>query len=175
LTSEVRFLGLIGWSRSVGFLVVSDRELRVEVPDADDKTSPQLLAVLTSQGLAVTVPRNQTVRPAVAAQFRRNAARLPAAILWIGAGDVIGPVASQSIIVSPGGMATHAEADRVYFLQHHRRLGDSGQNPKAVYFEPGAIVPDRLKQAPIGQSVPVIVPSPIDTPFYILRAPDVRG
>jgi hypothetical protein len=172
---DVRFLGPTGGSRSAGFRVVSDRELRVEVPDADDKTSPQLLAVLTSQGLAVTVPRNKTVRPAVAAQFRRNAARLPAAVLWISAGDVIGAVASQSIIISPGGMATQAEANRVYFVQHDGRLGDSGQNPKAVYYEPGAILPDRLKQAPIGQSVPVIVPCPVDTPFYILRAPDVRG
>ena len=88
---------------------------------------------------------------------------------------MVGSAASQSIFISPGGLVTQAEANHVYFIQHDGRLGDSGQNPSAVFFEPGAILPDRLKQAPVGQPVPVIVPSPVDGPFFILRVPDVRG
>ena len=146
----------------------------MEVPDADATTAPQLIAVLTSRGLAVTVPRNQTIRPIALARFRRNPALLRAALLWIGSGDIVGSVASQSIFISPGGLVTQAEANRVYFIQHDGRLGDSGRNPSAVFFEPGAILPDRLKQAPVGQPVPVIVPGPVDQPFVILRTPDVR-
>ncbi len=172
---EVSFLGPTGASRAAGFRVVSDRELRVEVPEADATTAPQLIAVLTSRGLAVTIPRNQTIRPIAVGRFRPNPALLRTAPLWIGSGDVVGSVASQSIFIAPGGLVTQAEANRVYFIQHDGRLGDGGQNPSAVYFEPGAILPDRLKQAPVGQPVPVIVPSPVDAPFFILRPPDVRG
>src|SRR4029077_14655518 len=108
-------------------------------------------------------------------RFRRNPALLRAVLLWIGSGEMVGSVASRSIFIAPGGLVTQSEANRVYFIQHDGRLGDSGQNPSAVYFEPGAILPDRLKQPPIGQPVPVIVPSLVDQPFVILRAPDVRG
>jgi hypothetical protein len=172
---EVRFLGRTGGSRAAGFRVVSDRELRVEVPEADATTTPQLIAVLTRHGLAVTVPRNDTIRPSAVAPFRRNPAQLRPALLWIGSGDMVGSVASQTIFISPGGLVTQAEANRVYFIQHDGRLGDSAQNPGAVFFEPGAVLPDRLKQAPVGQAVPVIVPCSVDAPFFILRPPDVRG
>ena len=142
----VSFLGQAGGSRAAGFRVVSDRELKVEVPEADATSTPQLLAVVTTQGLAVTVPRNQTIRPTPLAQFRRNAFRLGAALAWIGSGEMVRSVASQSIFISPGGLVTQSEANRVYFIQHDGRLGDSGQNPTAVFFEPGAI------SAPIGSN-----------------------
>jgi hypothetical protein len=171
---EVSFLGPTGASRSAGFRVISDRELRVEVPEADATTTPQIITVLTSRGLAVTIPRHQTYRPIAAAGSRRNPALLRMGLLWIGSGDVVGAVAGQSMFISPGGLVTQSEANRVYFIQHDGRLGDGGQNPSTVYFEPGAILPDRLKQAPVGQPVPVIVPSPVDAPFFILRPPDNR-
>ena len=173
-TNEVRFLGQNGGSRAAGFRIVSDRELRVEVPEAEATTTPQLLTVETTQGLAVTVPRNQTIRPTALALFRRGAARVRPALFWIGSGEMVNSTASQLVFVSPGGLVTQAEANRQYFVQHDGRLGDSGGNPSAVFFEPGAILPDRFKRAPIGQPVPVIVPSPVDQTFVIVRAPDVR-
>ena len=173
-TTEVRFLGQNGGSRAAGFRIVSDRELKVEVPEAEATTTPQLLTVETAQGLAVTVPRNQTIRPTALALFRRGAARLRPALFWIGSGEMVNSTASQLVFVSPGGLVTQAEANRQYFVQHDGRLGDSGGNPSAVFFEPGAILPDRFKRAPIGQPVPVIVPSPVDQTFVIVRAPDVR-
>jgi hypothetical protein len=173
--TEVNFLGQAGVLRAAGFRVVSDRELRVEVPEGEATTAPQLLAVLTTEGMTVTVPRNQTIRATALAAFRRRPVQLGSALLWIGSGDVVGSVANQSVFISPGGLVTQSEANRVYFIQHDGRLGDSGQNPSAVFFEPDAILPDRLKKAPVGQPVPVIVPSPVDQPFVILRAPDVRG
>ena len=164
---EVSFLGPTGAPHAAGFRVVSDHELRVEVPDGGARTASQLLAVLTNQGLAVTVPRNRTIRPTALALFRRSAPQVHAALLWIGSGEMVGSVANQSIFISPGGLVTQTEANRVYFIQHDGRLGDSGQNPSSIFFEPGAILPDRLKRAPVGQPVPVIVPSPVDEPFII--------
>jgi hypothetical protein len=172
--TDVSFVGPAGVSRSAGFRVVSDHELKVEVPEGGATTSSQFLAVVTTEGMAVTVPRSQTIRPLALPAVRRNAAQLRQALLWIGSGDMVGFVPNQSIFISPGGLVTNSEADRVYFVQHDGRLGDSGQNPRAVFFEPGAIVPERLRKDPVGQPVPVIVPSPVDEPFVILRRPDVR-
>ena len=43
-----------------------------------------------------------------------------------------------------------------------------GGDPSSVFFEPNAILPDRLKRAPIGEMVRVIVPSPVSEAFLIL-------
>jgi hypothetical protein len=172
--TEVSFLGQAGTLRTAGFRVVSDRELRVEVPEGEATSASQLLTVVTTEGMAVTVPRNQTIRATALAALGRRAPLARSALLWIGSGDMVGSVANQSIFISPGGLVTQSEANRVYFVQHDGRLGDSGQNPSAIFFEPGAILPERLRKAPVGQPVRVIVPSPIDQPFVVLRAPDVR-
>jgi hypothetical protein len=174
-TTEVSFLGSTRGLQVAGFRVVSDRELKVEVPEGETTTSPQILAVVTTEGLAVTVPRNQTIRPSAVALSRRNPALFRAALLWIGPGDIVGSVISRSVFVSRGGLVTQAAASHVYFVQHDGKLGDAGQNPSAVFFEPGAIVPDRLKVAPVGLAVPVIVPSSVDDPFVIIGSRYNRG
>ena len=43
-----------------------------------------------------------------------------------------------------------------------------------VFYEPGAILPDELKHAPVGRETPVIVPSFFDRQFEILRGPLFR-
>jgi IPT/TIG domain len=174
-TTEVRLLASTGGSRAAGFRIISDRELRVEVPDEEVAThTAQLLAVATTEGLAVTVPRHQTIRPGILPPFRDNRALFRAALAWISSGDIVNSANSQSIFISPGGLVTQAAANSSYFIQHDGRLGDAGGNPSAVFFEPGAIIPDRLKRAPVGQSVRTIVPSPVDGTFVLLRTPAVR-
>ena len=159
--------------------MVSDRELRVEIPEGETTTGPQLLAVVTGEGVAVTVPRNQTLSPAVlrdergvaAGLHRRRPAKLRTALMWIHSGEMVNSVSGQSVFISPGGLVTQADQNHNYFVQHDGRLGDSGGTPSSVFFEPTAIVPDRLKRAPIGEMVPVIVPSPVSEAFLVLGAP----
>jgi hypothetical protein len=43
-----------------------------------------------------------------------------------------------------------------------------------VFYEPGAILPEELKQAPAGRETPAIVPSFFDQPFVILPGPLFR-
>ena len=43
-----------------------------------------------------------------------------------------------------------------------------------VYYEPGAILPDELKQTPIGHETRAIVTSFFDRPFVILPGPLFR-
>ena len=54
------------------------------------------------------------------------------------------------------------------------RLGDSDGNPSAVFFEPDAIVPDRLKRAPVGEMVRAIVPCPVNDASLVLGVPRAR-
>jgi hypothetical protein len=173
-TKSVRFLGQTGGSTDSGFRLVSDHELRVEVPEADALRGPQLLAVVTTEGVAVTVPRNATIRPTALALSRRNRGLVRASMLWIGSGEMVVSVPSQSIFIAPGGMVTQADQNHHYFIQHAGRLGDGGGNPSTVFFEPDAILPDRLKRAPIGELAQVIVPSPVDDSFVILGGTYVR-
>ncbi len=151
--------------------MVSDGELRVQIPERETTTGPQLLAVVTSEGVAVTVPRNQTISPAAAARYRRRPAQLRTALMWINSGVMVNSVPGESVFISPGGLVTQADPNHNYFVQHDGRLGDGGGNPSNVFFEPNAIVPDRLKRAPIGEMVRVIVPSPVSDAFLVLGAP----
>ncbi len=175
-TNAVLFLGQAGGSRAAGFRVVSDRELRVEIPERETTTGPQLLAVVTGEGVTVTVPRNQTISPAAAAPHRRRRAQLRTdlirtGLMWINSGEMVNSVPSQSVFISPGGLVTQADNNHNYFVQHDGRLGDFGGNPSSVFFEPDAIVPDRLKRAPIGEMARAIVPSPVSEAFLVLGAP----
>ena len=43
-----------------------------------------------------------------------------------------------------------------------------------VFYEPGAKLPEELKQAPLGHETPAIVPSFFDRPFVILPGPLFR-
>ena len=144
-TTAVLFVGQSGGVRTGGFRVLSDRELRVEVPDPDGAAGPQIPAVVTTLGMAVAVPVHQTLRAGLPVFTRNMAAAARTALLWVGSGDIIGAVPNQSIFIAPGGLSTRAEANRVYFVQHGGKLGDSAAAPASVFFEPDANIPDRLK------------------------------
>jgi hypothetical protein len=90
--------------------------------------------------------------------------------MWINSGEMVNSVPSQSVFISTGGLVTQADQNHNYFVQHGGRLGDAGGNPSSVFFEPDAIVPDRLKRAPIGEMARKIVPSPVSDAFLVVGA-----
>jgi hypothetical protein len=199
-TTEVFFLNSQAQARSAGFRIVSDRQLEVEVPDKDAITGPQVVVVITTEGLTLTLPRNGTIRPGVA---RPNPGGthwpLPqGAILWFGPGDDVPPGAGNHLFfIARGGQVGATQLGATYFVQRGgaltrdredlvgalrlrglpkhvtrslARLGNGGR----VYFEPGAILPEELRETPVGHETPAIVPSFFDQPFVILAGPLYR-
>jgi hypothetical protein len=180
-TTEVLFMDSHGKTRPAGFRVVSDQQLKVEVPDLDAITGPQLLAVITTEGLTITIPRDRTIRPGpmIPLPSQRSAPELREAILWVGpkqAAPVSGP---RVVVVARGGWVDPVGPGATYFIQRGGRLGDVGPGPRgghaqAVYYEPGAILPEPIKQAPNAHEVPAIVPSLFHEPFVVLPGPLFR-
>jgi hypothetical protein len=196
-TTEVRFVNKDGQSRSAGFRVVSDRQLKVEVPDKDVITGTQLVMVVTTEGLAVTLPRGGILRPGQifpalpGRQFPQDA------ILWLGRGDVLADSGgSHLVFIATGGQVGTPRPGATFFVQRDGALAADRRSPAVssgmlgvlgkgtrsrartggvhVFYEPGAILPEDLKQAPLGHETPAIVPSFFDRPFMILPGPLFR-
>ena len=179
-TTEVFFLDPTHGPRQAGFRVVSDRQIKLEVPDLDAITGPQLLAVVTTEGLTVTIPRYRTIHPGTMPTTTTQLmfAKLRDAICWIGPGDDASTVACRFYFVASGGLVDQVGHGATYFIQRGGTLGQEGPGvgpvglrggtARAVFFEPGAIVSQGLKLAPIGHEVRAIVPSFFDEPFLIL-------
>jgi hypothetical protein len=185
-TTEVLFMDAQGKTRPAGFRIVSDQQLKVEVPDLDAITGPQLLAVITTEGLTITIPRDRTIRPGpiLPLSGQPSTAELREAILWVGpnqAAPVSGP---RVVVVARGGWVDPVGPGATYFIQRGGRLGDLGTQlgpggprggrAQVVYYEPGAILPEPIKQANNAHEVPAIVPSLFHEPFVILPGPLFR-
>jgi hypothetical protein len=185
-TTEVRFVRGAGDPHPAGFRIVSDQQLKVEVPDRDLNTGPHLLAVISTEGITITIPRDRTIRPGPMRVFpiHGGAAGPRDAILWVGPGDQAPAPGPGLVIIARGGRVDQFGPGATYFIQRGGRLGDDeprlgirgprGGRAQAVYYEPGAIVPERLKQAPGSHEVPAIVPSLFNEPFTILPGPLFR-
>ncbi len=195
-TTEVLLIGVFGHSQSAGFRIVSDRQLNVEVPDQGVVTGTQVLMVVTTEGLTVTLPRGGIVRlgqiPAL------PGAQIPmTGILWLGNGEVLeNYVGSQMVFIAPGGTFASFASGGTFFVQRDgavvadrgARAGSFGiagglgvrvgsrmsVGASHVFYEPGAILPEELKKAPVGRETPAIVPSFFDRQFEILRGPLFR-
>jgi hypothetical protein len=170
-TASVRFKDPYAPPRPAGFRIVSDRELKVEVPDERPRPGPQLLLVSSTEGLTLTVPRDRTVRPALA-RARRTSADLP--VYYVAPGDVADMDGGGAIFVERGGLVTRALGNSVVLIKDGGRadvgLGGAG----AVYYEPDADLPDALKNGRNAQEVPRIVPSFFPSPFVLLPGPVFR-
>ena len=190
-TTEVFFLNQSAQSRSAGFRVVSDRELKVEVPDKDVITGPQLVVVVTTEGLTLTLPRRGILRPGPALQAQ-PAPRLPQdAILWLGKGDVLANAGRNHLVfIARGGQVGTSRVGATFFVQRDGALAADRRGPAVpfgmpevagvrtmslarlraahIYYEPGAILPEELKHAPIGHEMRAIVPSFFNRQFVIL-------
>ena len=197
-TTEVLFLNQNGQSRSAGFRVVSDQHLKVEVPDKDAITGAQLVLVVTTEGLTVTLPRGGILRPGQQTAPGLPAPRLrPDAILWLEEGDVVADSwLNHLVFIAPGGQVGTPNLGGTFFVNRGGALADDRRPPAVpfgigrvagpriknlsrvglvrVFYEPGAILPEELKQAPAGRETPAIVPSFFDQAFVILPGPLFR-
>ncbi len=175
-TTEVLFMDPLGLERAAGFRTISDQVLKVEIPDLDLMTGQQILVVSTTEGLTVTVPRQWTIRPAMAPRSRQGWPVVRAATFgfnWVAPGDEVqARFGSRLTFVEPGGMVSGTSG--TFFIKQGGRMDFMGGPPPHVYFEPGAIIPDWLKRAPAGHEVRAIVPSFFDQPFVILAGPRLR-
>jgi hypothetical protein len=197
-TTEVLFLNQNGQSRSAGFRVVSDQHLKVEVPDKDAITGPQLVLVVTTEGLTMTLPRGGILRPEQTPPGLPTPRFLPHAILWLGEGDDAADSGINHLVfIAQGGRVGTPNLGSTFFVQRGGALADDRRPPAVpfgtrgvpgagmtqnlaraglvrVFYEPGAILPEELKQAPAGRETPAIVPSFFDQPFVILPGPLFR-
>jgi hypothetical protein len=176
-TTEVLFLDLTPAApHKAGFRVVSDQQLRVEVPDQDARTGPQLVAVVTTEGLTITIPRDRTIRLAVVGAYLGAKTIPPGTFVWVAPGDVIPSVGHQLTFIARGGLVNQGGLGGGYFVQRNGGLAEGNGIAHAafVYYEAGALIPERLKKSPNAHEVRAIVPSPVAEPFAILPGPLFR-
>jgi hypothetical protein len=196
-TTETLFVNQNGESRSAGFRIVSDRQLKVEVPDKDAITGTQLVVVVTTEGLTVTLPRGGIVRPGQAFPALPGPRFPQDAILWLGQGDALADSGGNHLVfIAPGGQVGTSRLGATFFVQRGGALAADRRGPAVafgmpgipdavtlslarlggvhVFYEPGAMLPEGLKQAPIGHETRAIVPSFFDQPFVILPGPLFR-
>jgi hypothetical protein len=188
-TTEVLFIDSTGLPAQAGFRVVSDEQLEAEVPARGVASGVQFVAVVTTEGLTVTTPRSRTLRPGPAMALSAGAAPPRDAMIWIGPGDLAPATGSHVIFVAPGGRLPRIEAGCTVFVQRDGGvtadlglpwdLGPAGNRAAElqmsfwllqmlrVYSEPGANLPDSLRQAPIGREARAIVPSFVEAPFVV--------
>jgi hypothetical protein len=105
-------------------------------------------------------------------------------ILWLGPGDPAPPITPRVVFIARGGRLDQVRPGTTYFIQRGGQLVDegpwirpgsrSGVTAQAAYYEPGAIVPEAVKQAANAHEVPAIVPSLFNQPFVILPGPLFR-
>lgn len=156
--------------RQVGFRVISDDTLKVEVPDNVLRPGPQLLIVQSTEGLTVTVPQDSTIRPAML----RHGSN-PDGFYWIGPGDIADRMGGASAVFVEGdGLLDRMGGGRIVFVKRGGRVADSGSAPAAFYYEPGAVVPEHLKGRRNAAEVPHIVPSFLPSAFEVLPGPVFR-
>jgi hypothetical protein len=156
--------------RSAGFRVVSDTILKVEVPDESSSVGPQLLIVLTTEGVTITVPRDRTVRAA------RNNAITPNhhPFYWVDSGDIAELGGGVPVFIKKGGLLTRSGSSLV-FVEHGGRLADDASGPPIdLYHEPGAVVPQSFKNGRNAHEVPRVVPSFLPHAFVVSPGPVFR-
>src|SRR5262249_46371287 len=153
--------------------------------------------VVTTEGLAVTLPRGGIFRPGKFVQALTSGQYPQDAILWLGRGDaLVYSGEGHLVFVAPGGQIGTPRQGATFFVQRDRALwvyrggrmvqsgmpGVPGGGTQSlartdgvhVFYEPGAILPEDLKKAPLGRETPAIVPSFFDRPFVILPGPLFR-
>jgi hypothetical protein len=185
-TTEVFLMDAQGKARPAGFRIVSDQQLKFEVPDLEAITGPQLLAVVTTEGLTVTIPRDRTIRPGRLIPVSSWASTPREGILWIGPGDVAPVSGPRVVVIARGGRVDQVGPGTTYFVHRGGRLGEEGSRlgpggpprgggrAQAVYYEPGAIVPEPSKKGTKAHEVQALVPSVFNQSFVILPGPLFR-
>ena len=169
-TTSVLAVEGVNRPRPAGFRVVSDDVLKVEVPDESSSLGPQLLVVLGSEGVTITVPRDRMVRAAL------NNGVTPDhhPFYWLDSGDIAGLDGGVPVFVKKGGLLTRSGSSLV-FVEHGGRIADgAGGPPIGLYYEPGAVVPQSLKTGRNAREVPQIVLSFLPHALVIIPGPVFR-
>jgi hypothetical protein len=172
-TTSVQCVEPLGAPRPAGFRIVSDTELRVEVPDEAARPGPQLLMVQGTEGVTVTVPRDRMVRAAFPPR-RGGPSPSDQPFYWLGPGDIAEMGGSATIFVEDGGLLTRAGGSCLVFVRRGGRIADRVGASNGLYYEPGAVVPERMKTAGSAQEVPHVVPSFLPHPFLSVPGPVFR-
>jgi len=174
-TTNVFLSGRARILQDAGFRVISDDQLRIQIPDQNATPGPQIVIVATSEGATVTLPpRGTEVRMEIALNPfnpRINPVDLP--YLLVGPGEVVRFRGAHVYYVAGGGLVAGTGGGGVYFVKSGGEMADPGANPSALFYEPEAIVPQRLKEG-AGKNirqVRAIVPSPINGELEVVTTP----
>ncbi|MDR3639590.1 MAG: IPT/TIG domain-containing protein [Isosphaeraceae bacterium] len=155
--------------RAVGFHVVSDQELRVQVPDQRCSMGGQFIIVVTNGGATVTIPRDNIVRGAepLDGPGRRRLFFVDWPVRWAGVGEVVNDRNVPMIYIDDGGIVQDC-ASQVIFVKRGGKLDVATAAPALLIYERGALIPKRLTQgAQHGREVKAIKPSFLDTSFRV--------
>ncbi|HEX5444712.1 MAG TPA: hypothetical protein VFW87_12810 [Pirellulales bacterium] len=155
-------------STTAGFQIVSDEELRVEMPDVRMPYQWELfIVVVNGEGATVTLPPRSRVHWSVGSNregktfYWQNESECRKStggnLFWIGADQVV----SQT-----GGLV---------FVRNGGRYSASGAGQ--LFYEPDAILPDQVKKSKTSREVRSLVPSTVPLMFTTLdlRAPGARA
>jgi hypothetical protein len=156
---------------STGFRIISDSELRVEVPDETVQSGPELIVVLTTEGVTVTVPRDRLLR---AAALPRPPTNRFQPVMWVAPGDFTDVSGGDAVFVDNGGVVLRSSARPVFFVKRGGELPDRAAGNAEVFYEPRALVSANLKNARNSHEVPHIIPSYVHAPFAVLPGPMLR-
>jgi hypothetical protein len=174
-TTDVFFSnGRQGGLTSAGFQVVSDRTLRVQVPDTGGAPMPKPSAVrFDPRGRIAHVAPNQ-VRPQFVIVVNPKGATVTVPADFLGRPmpeiydifEYVGPGARSTRAngvhyVAPGGVALHSAA--LIFLKNGSQLETT--SVADVFCEPDVVLSDRLERSKNIHRVALIEPSPLRQPF----------
>jgi hypothetical protein len=158
--------------RQTGFRIISDHTLRIEVPDDSGASGPALIMVATTAGLAVTVPDDRTIRPAL---FFGAAPRPEfAPVLWVAPGDVTRAPPGDVVFVDNDGCLVDAIGNSVLLIKRAGQVGGRLGRQSLVFYERGAVLPAHVRNARDAHEVPAIIPSIVPSPFAIFNASPFR-
>ncbi len=176
-TVEVTFYGPTGQTQNVGFQVVSDTKLKVEVPELNRslRASTQLIIVNTIDGLTFTAPREFVARWGKGLEnYHASSSSGNYPLLWIDSGVTFAPRGGHVLYIAPGGTVSPT-APGVYFVKKGGRMAANASGGVQVYYETDAEVPDTIRRGNgRGHEVNAIVPSVIGAPFVVVAGPVFR-
>lgn len=158
-----------------GFQVVSDRELRVEVPDEFQYgtwTTPDrnlhTVIVITETGATFSVGRSEFKK------IDTLEGSAPSGMLrWIVAPGLA--IASDWCLVEDGGIATHVSSSEVLFVKRGADLRSSSLSPKTlICYERGFAI-DKMKRSGFGEPFSTLFEVPEIQPSIVAEPLRVRG
>lgn len=163
-----------------GFRVLSDREMKVQVPDGPP-FGKVLVAVVNPKGVTLTTPTDDAEafgdaaslpmappqrprRPGERRRQRYSAGRNERPLLVVGTGLLEQTPSDRVCYLLPGSVAV--KGGSICFVKQGARVADLSQTT-TVFYEPGAAISADARRADAFQLVSLIRPSPLQQAFVI--------